>query len=44
MAEAWAALHAFIFVKEIGMFNIILEGDAKYAGCKRDQFQKPTSK
>lgn len=29
IAEAWAALHAIIFVKEIGMFDIILEGDAK---------------
>jgi hypothetical protein len=44
MAEAWAALHAIIFVKEVGMFDIILEGDAIYAGCQQDQFWKPTSK
>jgi hypothetical protein len=28
MVEAWATLHAVIFIKEIWMFNIIFEGDA----------------
>jgi len=32
VAEAWAALHAIIFVKKIWMFDIIFEGDAIYAG------------
>jgi hypothetical protein len=27
MAEAWAALHAVIFINEIRKFDIILEGD-----------------
>jgi hypothetical protein len=27
--EAWAALHVIIFIKEIWMYDIILEGDAK---------------
>jgi hypothetical protein len=27
--EAWAALDVIIFIKEIWMYDIILEGDAK---------------
>jgi hypothetical protein len=27
LAEAWATLHAILFIKEIGMFDILLEGD-----------------
>lgn len=29
MAEAWIALQVVIFSKDIGLFDIILEGDAK---------------
>jgi hypothetical protein len=28
MVEVWAALHAVIFSKEVGLFDILLEGDA----------------